>query len=399
MNKLFEETSFAGMKMRNRFIRAATHEGMGDKEGRPMPSLTDLYLKLAQGGVGAIITGYAAVQKNGRTLMNMRMFDSDDFIDDYKNMNFQLSQLGVPVIIQLAHAGGQTSKRVIGEQPVAPSKRKFPLFSSIARELGESEIEKIIDNFTQAIERSKKAGFSGTQLNAGHGYLLGQFLSPHTNMRNDRWGGNVENRFRILSEIIHKSREKVGNYPILVKYSAYDGDKNGIRLSEGIKIAEMFQRSGYDAIEVSCGGIEDHYNTMRVPKIPMDAMLALVPWFSSISKPKKFLMKTLGELLVKPRFPLNNYNVDAAAEIKKTVDIPVIVIGGIRRLKDIENIISEHKADYVSMCRPFIIEPSIVNKFESGAQVESKCINCGYCVFGVTGNKLRCYHGKINIKS
>jgi len=395
MSMLFEDSSIAGMKLKNRIVRSATHEGLGDIDGKPMPGLTDLYLKLAHGGVGAIITGYAAVQKNGRTLLNMRMFDRDELIDDYKKMNMQLEELGVPIIVQLAHGGGQTSKQVIGEQPTAPSKRKYPLFSSIARELADSEIEEIIDNFALAVERSKKAGYSGAQIQAAHGWLLHQFLSPHLNTRSDRWGGNVDNRFRILSDIIRKSREKVGNYPILAKFSAYDGDKSGIRLNEGIKIAGLFQKSGYDAIEVSCGGIEDRFNAVRVPKIPMDATLALVPWLRSIPKPKKILMKMMAALLIKPRFPLNNYNVDAAARIKNNVDIPVIVVGGIRRLKDMENIISEKKADYVSMCRPFIIEPGIVNKFKSGAQDESKCINCGYCLMGVTGSKLKCYYGKV----
>jgi 2,4-dienoyl-CoA reductase-like NADH-dependent reductase (Old Yellow Enzyme family) len=398
MGMLFEDSSIAGMKLKNRFIRSATHEGFADLDGKPMPNLTNLYLKLAHGGVGAIITGYAAVQKNGRTLRNMRMFDRDDLIADYKKMNTQLEELSVPIIIQLAHGGGQTSERVIGEQPVAPSKGKYPLFSSIARELTDSEIMEIIDNFAQAVERSKKAGYSGVQIHAAHGYLLHAFLSPHLNTRNDRWGGSAEKRFRVLSEIIQKSRERVGNYPILVKFSAYDGDKNGIRLDEGMKIAESFQKTGYDAIEVSCGGTEDRFNTMRVTKAPMDAILALVPWMRTISKPKKALMKIMGTILFKSISPLNNYNVDAAARIKKTVDIPVIVVGGIRRLKDIENIISDHNADYVSMCRPFIIEPDIVNKFKSGVQDESKCINCGYCIFGVTGSKLRCYYGKVKVQ-
>jgi NADH:flavin oxidoreductases, Old Yellow Enzyme family len=395
MSKVFEESSIAGIKLKNRVIRSATHEGMGDKDGRPMSDLTDLYLKLAQGGVGAIITGFVGIQKNGKALVNMRMFNHDEFIDDYKKMNNQFNELGVPIIVQLAHAGGQTSKLYIEEQPVAPSKRKYPLLSSIARELSNSEIEEIIDNFALAIERSKKAGFSGVQLHAAHGYLLHQFLSPHLNIRSDRWGGNTENRFRVLSEIIRKSRERVGNYPILVKFSAYDGAKNGIRLDEGMKIAELFQKSGYDAIEVSCGSSDDGYFSVRVPKLPVEASLTLVPRLRTLPKPQKFLMRIMMPLLIKYKFPLNNFNVEAAARIKKNVDIPVIVVGGIRRLADIENIIAENKADYVSMCRPFIIEPNIVNKFKSGTQNESRCINCGYCLAGVTGAKLKCYYGKV----
>ena len=398
MGKVFEDSSIAGMMLKNRIIRSATHEGLGDKDGRPTADLTDLYVKLATGGVGAIITGYAGIQKNGRTMLNMRMFDRDELIDDYKKMNTQLSEYGVPVIIQLAHGGGQTSRRVTGEQSVAPSRKKYPLFSSMSRELADNEIEQIIDNFALAIERSKSSGFSGAQLHAGQGYLLQEFLSPHLNLRRDRWGGSTENRFRILSEIMHKARERVGNFPVLVKFSAYDGDKNGIRIDEGIKIAELFQKTGFDAIEVSCGGSEDGYNATRVPKIPMDAAFALVPWMRSLSMPKKALLRMIAPIVIKRHFPLDNFNVEAAARIKENVDIPIIVVGGIRRLKDMEDIISGKKADYVSMCRPFIIEPDIVNKLKSGTQNESRCINCGYCLMGVTAGKLKCYYGKVKTK-
>lgn len=398
MKKVFESTSIAGIELKNRIMRSATHEGMGQEDGSPMDQLNDLYVRLAKGGVGAIITGYTAVQKNGRTLPNMRMFDSDQFIDEYKKVTRNVAEYGVPVIAQIAHGGGQTTKHVIGEQPVAPSKKRYPLMSALARELSDSEIEQIINSFVLAIERSKKAGFSAVQLHAGHGYLLQSFLSPHLNQRKDRWGGNTVNRFRIILEIINRAREKSGNYPIMAKLSGYDGDRNGITVDESVRIAELFQQAGLDALEVSCGGAEDGFNCIRVTKIPADAALSLLPWMREFSKPKKMIMKRLMSLVVKRHTPLFNYNVDAAEQIKKNIDIPVIVVGGIRKLQDIETIISSGTADYVSMSRPFIIEPDIVNKFKSGLQTESRCINCGYCLLGVTGDRLKCYYGKISKK-
>lgn len=397
MSIVFQESSIAGIKLKNKIFRSATHEGCGDSEGRPLPELTDIFTRLAAGGVGAIITGYVGIQKNGRTIKNMRMFDDDEFIDAYRKINLKVGEFDVPVIAQLVHGGGQTSKYVTGEQPAAPTAKMYPLFSSKARELSEGEIEEIIDNFVKAIKRAQKSGFSGAQLHAGHGYLLQEFLSPGLNRRKDCWGGSTENRFRILAEIIRRAREEVGNYPIFVKYSAYDYNKNGTNIDEGVRIAELFQKEGIDAIEVSCGSSEDGFNSSRVPKIPAEAALSLAPWMKSLSKPKKALMKILLPLVMKRYFPLYNYNVEAAAMIKKNVDIPVIVTGGIRRLNDIEEILSEGKADYISMSRPLIIEPDIVNKFKSGKQNESKCINCGYCLMGVTGARLKCYYGKLKI--
>lgn len=396
MRMVFEETTVAGMKLKNRIIRSATHEGLGDKDGRPMSELANLYARLAQGGVGAMITGFIGVQKNGRALPNMRMLDRDELINAYQTITARVKDLGVPIIAQLAHGGGQIDKRVIGEQPAAPSAKFYPLGMGRARTLSEEEIAGIIDAFAAAVERVSKAGFSGVQLHAAHGYLLQQFLSPRSNARNDRWGGSTENRFRILSEIIRKARDRVDKFPILVKFSASDGDKNGIRIEEGLRIAELFQKSGFDAIEVSCGGSEDGFHALRVTKIPAAAMLALVPWYRSFSRAKKIMLKALLPLMIKRPLPLLNYNVEAAARIKQVVDLPVIVLGGIRRLADIEQIIAEHQADYIAMARPFIIEPDIVKRFQSGTQTESRCINCGYCLLGVTADTLKCYHGRLN---
>lgn len=397
--KVFEESSIAGVPLKNRIIRSATHEGMGNAQGHPMPELTGLYKKLANGGVGAIITGYVSIQKNGKTFPNMRMFEDDSYIGEYRDINTAMSELGTPLFIQLAHGGGQTASFITGEKAASPSPYNSLFYMRRSRQLQDNEIEEIITNFVKAIERAKKSGFSGVQLHAAHGYLLNEFLSHAANKREDKWGGPLENRFRIIAEIMEKARQKVGNYPILVKFSAHDGDKGGMRIDESIKIAELFQKAGCDALEVSCGGINDGLNSVRTPTIPTEAFIEMVPWNQSLPTMVKAIFKLTLPPLVKMYTPLHNYNVEAATEIKKHVDIPVIVVGGIRKLTDAEDIIEKKKADFVSMCRPLIIEPDLVNKFKSGKQVESHCIDCGYCMAGATGRPLRCYYGKLKSAS
>jgi len=395
MNKVFQQASIGSIRLGNRILRSATHEGMGDAEGNPLPGLADKYLKIAKGGAGAIITGFVAVQKDGRALPNQRMFDDDRYITAYQKITAAVKKTGVPIIAQIVHAGGQTHRKVTGSDVVAPSAATYTLMMSRARELDEAEIKKIIANFVFAVERAKKAGFSGVQLHAAHGYLLSEFLSPFTNRRDDRWGGSLENRFRIIAEILTGAREAVGRFPVWAKMSAYDYDRRGMTVDESARVAELFQKHGLDALEVSCGGVTDGFNSMRVTDIPVDAVLAMVPWMASMPPIKKKMLKLLKNVIFKRRRPLLNYNVDAAARIKHNVDMPVIAVGGIRKLADIESIISEGKADFVAMARPFIIEPDIVNKFKSGAQAESKCINCGYCLPGSSAGPLRCFKGKL----
>jgi len=395
MKKVFEKSMIGTIELKNRILRSATHEGMGDKSGKPLKELYDLYEKLAKGGVGAIITGYVGIKQNGKTLFNMRMFDKDEYVDDYKDFNLKLKKDKIPIILQIAHGGSQTSSKITGEISLSVSPTKN-LYGEKCREIDENEIEDIIDCFVKSIERAKEAEFSGVQLHAAHGYFLSEFLSPFLNKRKDKWGGTVENRFRILREIFQKAREKVGHFPIWIKISAFNEDRNGKELEELIKGCQMLQENGCDAIEVSCGyGFKNPFEMVRVPKIPVEAMLALIPNFKHYSSFKKPLFKIVVPLVIKKYKPIHNYNVNSAERIRKNVDIPVIVVGGIRKLSDIENIIENREIDFVSMCRPFIIEPNIVNKFQERKAIESKCIDCGYCLLGVGTKKLKCYFGKI----
>lgn len=395
MSKLFEQSTIAGIELKNRIIRSATHEGLAYADGRPMvEKLIKTYVKLAQGGVGAIVTGYVISQQKGRTFSNITVFDSDSTMEDYRKIINNVREYGTPLIMQIGHGGGLCTSRITGEAVIAPSKKIYPLYFSSARAMTEEEIKEAIGSFTLAIVRAQEIGFNGVQLHACHGSLLYQFLSPGLNKRQDRWGGSTENRFRIINEIAQRAREKVGSYPILVKFSAYDDDKGGIRLDEGIRIAELFEKAGIDAIEISCGGHRDYYNIVRVPKIPIEASLKLT-WYKSFPSPLKALFKFIGPLAIKSYTPLYNYNVEAAREIKSKVNIPVIVVGGIRKREDMERIIDEEKADFVSMSRPFIIEPDIVNKMHRGEQLQSRCINCGYCLSGVLGDEIKCYYGKL----
>jgi 2,4-dienoyl-CoA reductase-like NADH-dependent reductase (Old Yellow Enzyme family) len=395
MNKVFESSTIAGIPLKNRVFRSATHEGMSDRNGYPLDTLGKLYTQLAEGGVGAIITGFAAVQQNGRATNNMLMFDRDDYIDDYKRLLEPIKEFNVPVILQLAHAGGQSDPSTAGRDPVAPSKIMYPLYRTIPRTMNDEEINELIENFVRAIVRAKKAGFEGVQLHGAHGYLLFSFLSPYCNKRTDKWGGDTEGRYRVVGEIVRRARQEVGDYPMLLKVSAYDVDKHGMTVQESVKMAKLFEDSGGDAVEVSCGGITGSFISVRSAKIPVEAILSLEHNYAALPPAKKQVLSFLMHFVLKPVKPLHNYNVEAAAAYKKQLKIPVIVVGGLRKLDEMERILEDKQADYISLCRPLIIEPGLINKFKKGLQKESKCIDCSYCLLAANSNPLRCYHGKI----
>jgi 2,4-dienoyl-CoA reductase-like NADH-dependent reductase (Old Yellow Enzyme family) len=393
--KVFEKAVIAGVEFNNRIIRSATHEGTGGPDGSALPAHAAYIERLAKGGAGGIISGNLGVGSAGRSISNMAMIDSDERISGLRAAADAAKKYNTPIFAQLNHGGAQCVRKVTGSDPVAPSKCRGAMASEYARELRDVEIIDVIKSFVQAVVRARTAGFSGVQLHAAHGYLLSEFLSPAVNRRSDRWGGSTVNRFRIIAEIISRAREQVGSFPIMAKFSSYDGDPGGMTLDEGVRIAQLFQEAGCDALEISCGGMRDGFNSMRVPKIPVEALIKFTPLLKRAGSVKKFLTRKLLPLIVKRPEPLYMFNAHAGEKIKRNVDIPVITVGGFRELADIESFIADGKSDFVSMSRPFIIEPDIVNKFISGKQTVSKCIDCGYCLFGCIAAPLKCYYGKV----
>jgi 2,4-dienoyl-CoA reductase-like NADH-dependent reductase (Old Yellow Enzyme family) len=394
---IFERAQIAGVKLRNRIIRSATYEGMADENGFPTEKLKNLYIRLAKGGVGAIITGYAAVQADGKgNAVGKAMIDDDKSIPAYKEITDAVHEYDTPIIMQITHCGRQTRSKSTGLPVVAPSALRDTFFNEdVPRELSEGEIQEIINNFVSAIIRAKKAGFDGVELHLAHGYLLSEFLSSHSNRRKDRWGGSTENKYRIIGEIFKKAKEHVGDYPILAKINAHDGRKNGMRIEEAVKIAQMLENSGCAAIEVSCGTVEDGFYTLRGEKLPADAAIEYIFKYKNFPGLLKRMAKPVLKAVIKQPKPLLKYNLEGASEIKKMVSIPVIVVGGINNMDDIDDIIKNKKLDFVSMSRPFIVEPDIVNKFSKRTQTKSKCIMCNYCVVIAEEKPLKCYYGKL----
>jgi 2,4-dienoyl-CoA reductase-like NADH-dependent reductase (Old Yellow Enzyme family) len=215
------------------------------------------------------------------------------------------------------------------------------------------------------------------------------------NRRKDKWGGTTENRFRIIEEMYQRARKKYPDYPIMVKMNAYDGRRNGMRVEEAVRISQLLEKAGCSAIEVSCGVVEDGFHTLRGEKTPVEALFAYHFRFKGLPPIIKAMIKPFADIVKPPVRPIMNYNVPAAQAIKAQVTIPVIVVGGLRSLDDMDQIIANQQADMVSMCRPFIIEPTIVKKMKEGKQKVSKCISCNYCVIAAEERPLQCYYGKL----
>ena len=397
MNMPFKPITIGGIRFKNRIIRSATHEGLADEIGFPTKALVERYVRLAKGGIGGIVTGYAGVQPDGKSpLYRMLMIDSNELIPSYQALTQAVHAEGVPILLQIAHCGRQTRSTNTGYTPVAPSAIRDGYYNEeIPHELTANEIEVIIDNFVEAAERAKKAGFDGVQLHAAHGYLLSEFLSPYMNRRSDAWGGLVENRSRIVLEIIGRTKRKLGDFPLWIKMNGYDGRKDGMTVAGAIEIAKLLETAGCSGIEVSCGVMEDNFYSTRFKAHPAEAILYFDFKFEKIPWLVKKLFRPLLQGMIRSRKPIRLFNLEAAREIKKAISLPVMVVGGVRNMGDIHEVIDDGNVDLVSLCKPLLLEPDLIAKFINGKQEKAKCIDCCYCMMGAEKESTRCYYGKL----
>lgn len=396
MPTLFEPTRIKSLELPNRLVRSATFEGMADEHGRPTEALFKLYRRLAKGGIGLIIAGYTYVSPDGRNpFPGMGAIDRDELIPDYQDLTRRVHEHGTKIAMQIAHSGRQTSAASVGGQPIAPSAVKDKTHFVKPRAMTEEDIDRVLDAFAAAARRVAESGFDAVQIHGAHGYLVNQFLCPHTNRRTDQWGGSLENRMRFVAELYRRCRAQVGDsYPLLIKISAQDAMKRGLRIEEGAVMAEMMADMGFDGIEVSCGIGEDGMSSMR-GEVPVEAFLTEWPMYRERSFLFRFLMRRLGRRLVKPLPLTEAFNRAAAAAIRARTDVPLFLVGGNTDPTVMEEIVANREVDYISLSRALIADARFPNRIRAGRREPSDCMHCNLCLAYMGSRPIRCYRGRV----
>jgi 2,4-dienoyl-CoA reductase-like NADH-dependent reductase (Old Yellow Enzyme family) len=344
MKKLFEASSINNMTLRNRFVRSATWEGMAAEDGAVTPKLIETIAALAKGAVGLIISSHAYISPEGQAGPWQLGIYKDDLMEGLQKMTSAVHAAGGKIAAQLAHAGHLA---FTSRTPVVVSDFEG-LMKSPRREMTLSDIRNIITSFADAARRAKASGFDGVQLHAAHGYLLNQFLSPAFNQRRDEYGGSLENRVRIVFEALRAVRKTVGDdFPILVKMNSRDFIENGLTLTDSLQAARLLADAGIDAIELSGGSV---------------ASGKLSPSRVGIDSEEK-----------------EAYFREEARAFKERIRVPLILVGGIRSWETAEHLLEEGVADYISMCRPFICEPDLINRWKSGDRRKAFCLSDNQC--------------------
>lgn len=362
MNSLFKPTRIKNLGLKNRFIRSATLDNLADFNGKVTDRQIELYETLARGGAGLLITGISYVHPSGQLATRQNAVYSNDFIPGLKRLTSAVHNHGAKIAMQLFHAGRESAKRLNSDQPACgPS----ILFSDSGsgnqyKALSESDLFSLIEAFGLAAHRAREAGFDAVQLHGAHGYLLNQFLSPLTNRRSDRWGGSLYNRLRLHREIAGSIRQAVGeSYPLLIKFGIKDETAGGMDLKEGLRAAVQLEEMGFDCIEISQGhrGSGNDKIEFRTHIDSIDSEAYFAGW---------------------------------CEKVKQRSAIPVAIVGGLRSLSVIRRLVECGTADYVSLCRPLIREPDLINRWRSGQVERASCISCNQCLKLLRSTGLSC---------
>lgn len=347
MSKLFDPTSLKGLKLANRFVRSATYEGLAGDDGSVTPALVDLLTRLARGGVGLIISSHAYIKPEGQAGPRQLGVYADALVPGLRELTRAVHEAGGKIVMQLAHAGGFANPKLTGRTALAPSAPEG-FYKTSPREMTLAEIQEMTEAFGLAAGRAKGAGFDGVQIHAAHGYLLSQFISPLLNQRLDDYGGTVENRYRALGQVVKMIRATVGpDFPVLIKLNSQDFLEGGLSLEDSLEIGIRLQEDGLDAIELS-GGVLISKN--------------LSPSRTGITTVEK-----------------EAYFAEDARAFKKRVNLPLLLVGGVRSLAVAEKLIDQGVADYISMSRPFIREPELIQRWRSGDLRPATCLSDNQC--------------------
>jgi len=362
LRHLFSQRKIGNIQIKNRIVRSATYERRAMKYGMVSEQLIEFYRALAEGGTGLIITGAIGIDPKATGGPDQPYLYDDSHMKGQKKLVKEVHNYSeTKIAAQLVHTGRQ------GTHPkypsVAPSPIEDKLTKQIPRELTTEEIEGIVKKFVSACRRAYECEYDMVQMHGAHGYLLSNFISPYTNIRNDEYGGNIQKRAKILVDIYNQTRDEIGkNIPITIKLQTDDDVPEGLNLEEAVEIMKIIVKTGYDAIEPS-GGIGE---SIMLNKNPL---------------PSRFIKSPEDE----------NYFLESAKKLKPVMNkCPLILVGGIRNPLSAEKILKEKTADFISMCRPLIYEPDLPNRWRSGDLSAAKCVSCNSCFMTMMRGKVYC---------
>ena len=356
MNILLTPARIGAVEVPNRIVMPPMTTRTADEEGYVTEDTLAYYLARARGGVGLMTIEMASPERAGRHRRREVGIYDDCFLPGLSRLVEAIHRVGSKASIQLGHGGGHTRRDICGETPIAPSAIPHPVYETtfeiiIPQEMTKERINRTIAAHVSAAVRAQKAGFDCVEIHAAHGYLISQFHAPFENRRNDEYGGSLENRARFGLEVLRAVKAAVGEMPVIYRLSVEDFFPGGLRFEEGLQIAIWAAATGADALHVTAG----HYRSLPSAQIVLPPM----------------------------RDPDGTF-LELAAQVKKSVSVPVIAVGRLGDPALAAQAVATGKTDFVALGRTLIAEPQWVEKLRRGEPIR-RCLACNTCINEMRG--------------
>ncbi len=384
MSELFTPYQLGPVTLRNRVIRSAAFESMGENYG-PSQQLKDYHVSVARGGVGMTTVAYAAVCRSGLSFRK-QLWLRPEIVPGLRDLTDAVHKEGAAVGIQIGHCGNMTHFTTAGQIPIGAS-TGFNLYAyTPVRGMRKSEIVQVAKDFGRAVHTASEAGFDSVEMHAGHGYLISQFLSPYTNRRRDEYGGSLDNRMRFMRMCLEEVMEAAAQrrMAVLVKHNMYDGFPSGIQIPESIEIARTIESYKVDGIVLSAGFVSKAPMAVMRGLIPLYTMSYYSPWWL------RYFIRLCGPYMIK-QFPFEEcYFLEDAKKFRAALKGPLVYVGGLVSRQGIDRAL-DAGFDLVQMARALVNDPAFVNKLREGdASTRSACDHRNYCIARMYSVDMKC---------
>lgn len=353
MTTLQDEVIINGMKLRNRIAMPPLTTNYGSPDGMVTDEIIQFYEKRSK-DVGLVIVEASAVQSDGRILAGSLGLWQDEQIPGMARLADTIKKLGAAAFVQLNHAGARSFPSDGEMQGASPSDFAFrPDVTPLT--LNPAQIDQVVQSFADAAGRAVEAGFDGVEIHGAHLYLISQFLSPLTNRRNDRFGGDARERATLAIEVVRAARQRLGkNYPIIFRLNAVEKVEGGQTLKDALAVSRLLADEGVDALHVS--------------------LIANSSWKEVDDK--RFLVASSAF----PKGQPAGENVSNAAAIKEATGLPVIAVGKLGEGNVAAESVRDLPIDIVAIGRQMIADPDTAGKILAGKSDEivpcEECMTC-----------------------
>lgn len=384
---IFASCNIGSVSLKNRFIKTAVGDFSAEPNGYCSECYTRYLEQFASGGVALICTGPAAIRPDFRVNHYQLSISSPKAADSYRPLIETVHIHGAKIFLFPDYANEVIVKFITSVTDEEPSGRQEAFKNMqtwITSLLGGREISEIINLYKEAIVRANDVGFDGVFLNVSFGSLLETMSSLAFNQRQDQWGGSLRNRLRILKEILGVC--KTLNFPVMVRWNLKDYGSDGLTLDESAKACQLLQAYGADALELPAffsvqSTIALNKDIGERKSLPITKATDLADYYRVMHSfaQNKFLLKRQKDIKLPMEYVWGHayFNIQP---IRKLLEIPVSLLGGLRSLKSAEKILNNGITDLISLDRALIYDPAQCRGFEEGTSLYSPCISCNCCM-------------------